>query len=139
MACGVVKLTYWLNLLEYDCWYKSKTITAWCMCVCSVNKSYLNLRDPMDCSPLPMGFSRQEYWSQLPFPSPGSLPKTGIKSESPTLASGFFTTDPPGKPNCMVQNGCNLHEMNTIFCFSTKISDVYIFSTWRYSPKFGII
>ena len=42
-------------------------------------------------APLSMGFSRQEYWSGLPFPSPGDLPKPGIELESPALAGGFFT------------------------------------------------
>ena len=46
-----------------------------------------------------MGFSRQEYWNGLPFPSPGHLPNPGIKPESPALAGGFFTTEPPGKPS----------------------------------------
>ena len=45
-----------------------------------------------------MGFSRQEYWSGLPFPSPEDLPNPGIESTSPALADGFFTTEPPGKP-----------------------------------------
>jgi len=44
-----------------------------------------------------MGLSRQEYWSGLPFPSPGDLPDPGIKLMSPALAGGFFTTVPPGK------------------------------------------
>ena len=44
-----------------------------------------------------MGFSRQEYWSELPFPSPGDLPDPGIELASPALAGGFFTTEPPGK------------------------------------------
>ena len=42
--------------------------------------------------PLFMGFSRQEYWSGLPFPSPGDLPDPEIEPASPALASGFFTT-----------------------------------------------
>ena len=46
--------------------------------------------------PLSMKFSRQEYWSGLPFPSPGDLPDSGIKSESPTLAGEFFTTESHG-------------------------------------------
>ena len=53
-------------------------------------------------APLFMGFPRQEYWSGLPFPSPGNLPKQGIEptsSAAPTLASGFFTTEPPRKPH----------------------------------------
>ena len=47
---------------------------------------------------LSMGFSRQEYWSGLPFPFPGDLPDPGIEPNSPALAGGFFTTEPPGKP-----------------------------------------
>ena len=45
-----------------------------------------------------MGFSKQEYWSGLPFPSPGDLPDPGIELESLVLAGGFFTAEPPGKP-----------------------------------------
>ena len=49
-------------------------------------------------APLSMGFLRQEYWSGLPFPSPGYLPDPGMEPESPALAGEFFTTEPPGKP-----------------------------------------
>ena len=42
-------------------------------------------------APLSMGFSRQEYWSRLPFPPPGDLPDPGIEPGSPILAGGFFT------------------------------------------------
>ena len=49
-------------------------------------------------APLSIGFSRQEYWSGLPFPSPGDLPDPGIEPASPALAGGFFTTEPPWKP-----------------------------------------
>ena len=48
--------------------------------------------------PLPMGFSRQEYWSGLPFPPPGDSPKPGIKPVSPVLTGRFFTTEQPGTP-----------------------------------------
>ena len=47
---------------------------------------------------LSMGFPRQEYWSGLPFPSPGDLPDPGIEPMSlvsPALAGGFFTPEPP--------------------------------------------
>ena len=44
-----------------------------------------------------MGFSRQEYWSGLPFPSPGDLPNRGIKPGSPTLEADALTSEPPGK------------------------------------------
>ena len=47
---------------------------------------------------LSTGFSRQESWSGLPFPSLGDLPDPGIKPASPALASGFFATEPPGRP-----------------------------------------
>ena len=53
-------------------------------------------------SPLSMEFSRQEYWSGSPSPSPGDLPDSEIKAapvESPALAGGFFTTEPPGRPS----------------------------------------
>ena len=45
-----------------------------------------------------MGFSTQEYWSGLPFPSPGDLPNPEIEPVSPALAGRLFTTEPPGKP-----------------------------------------
>ena len=54
-------------------------------------------------APLSMEFSRQEYCSELPFPSPRDLPDSGIKPVSPTLAGGFFTTEPPGKAIDMKQ------------------------------------
>jgi len=46
-----------------------------------------------------MGLHRQKYWSGLPFPSPRDLPNPEIKVASSALAGGFFTTEPPGKPN----------------------------------------
>ena len=49
-------------------------------------------------APPSLGFSRQEYWSGLPFPPPENLPDPEIKPVSPALAGGFFTTEPPGKP-----------------------------------------
>ena len=49
-------------------------------------------------APLSMGFSRQEYWRELPCPPLGDLSDPGIEPESPALANGFFTTEPPGKP-----------------------------------------
>ena len=58
--------------------------------------------DSMDCSeaPLSMGFSRQEFWSGLPFPSPGDLPNSGIEPASPAFAGEFFTAEPSPKPQC---------------------------------------
>ena len=45
-----------------------------------------------------MGFSRQEYWSGLPFPSPGDLPNPGIVPRSPALQADSLPAEPKGKP-----------------------------------------
>ena len=49
-------------------------------------------------APLSMGFSRQEYWSGLPFPSPGDLPDPGIKPGSLSFQTDSLASEPPGKP-----------------------------------------
>ena len=64
--------------------------------------------DPMDIAcraSLSMGFSRQEYWSWLPCPSPGDLPDSGIEPASlmsPALAGGFFTTSTTWEAHCII-------------------------------------
>ena len=60
----------------------------------------LSLCDPIaHQAPLSMGFSRQEYWSGLPFPSPGDLPDPGIETRSPLLKPDSLPSEPPGKPH----------------------------------------
>ena len=49
-------------------------------------------------APLSMGFSRQKYWSGLPFPSPGDLPDPGMEPRSPALQADTLTSEPPQKP-----------------------------------------
>ena len=49
-------------------------------------------------APLFLGFSRQEYWSELPFPSQGDLPDPGIEPRSPVLQADALLSEPPGKP-----------------------------------------
>ena len=69
-------------------------------CYCLVAKLCPTLLNPWTIAhqdPLSMRFPRQEYWSGLPFPSPGDLAKSGIEPTSPALAHRFFTTEPPGK------------------------------------------
>ena len=65
-----------------------------------VTQSYPTLCDPMDSglhqAPPSMGFSREEYWSGLPFPSPGNLPDLGIEPRSPALSTGTLPSEPPG-------------------------------------------
>ena len=58
-----------------------------------------------------VGFSRQEYWSGLPFPSPGVLPKPGIEPGSPTLQADVLPSEPPGNP---ATNSLTTH------CYSNK-------------------
>ena len=74
-----------------------------CVCVCAQSLSQVwhcvTLWTVAHLAPLSMVFSRQEYWSRFPFSPPGDLPNPGIKPASPALASRFFTTMPPGKPN----------------------------------------
>ena len=48
-------------------------------------------------APPSMGFSRQEYWRGLPFPSPGDLPNPGIEPGSPALQTDTLISEPPGK------------------------------------------
>ena len=72
--------------------------------VCPVAQLCLTLCDPWTVAYqalLSMEFSRQEYWSGLPFPPPGHLPNPRIEPTSlisPALIGGFLTTEPPGKP-----------------------------------------
>ena len=49
-------------------------------------------------APPSMGFSRQEYWSGLPFPSPGDFPDPGIEPGSPAFQADALTSEPAGKP-----------------------------------------
>ena len=66
-----------------------------------VAKSCPTLCNPMDCRPLGPsvhGILRQEYWSGLPFPSPGDLPDPGIKSGSSALQADSLPSELPGKP-----------------------------------------
>ena len=65
-----------------------------------VTQSCVNLYDSMDWSPqapLSMGFSRQEYWSGLPFPSSGDLPDPGMEPWSPEWQADSFPSEPPEK------------------------------------------
>ena len=83
-----IEITHVKKLLAYGkCW----------MCV-FIAQSCPTLCKPLDCSPS-TEFSKQEYWSGLPFPSPGDLPNWGIKPRSATLQTDSLSFEPPGKPN----------------------------------------
>ena len=66
-----------------------------------VSLPFVSNSDPMDVAcqgPPPMEFFRQEYWSGLPFASPGDLPNPGIQPGSPALQADSLPSEPPGKP-----------------------------------------
>ena len=68
-----------------------------CVYVCSVISDSATPWSAACQAPLSMEFSRQEYWSGLPFSPPGDLPDPEIKLMSPALTGRFFTTEPSGK------------------------------------------
>ena len=79
----------------------------------------------MDCTqqaPLYLGFSRQEYLSGLPFPSPGDLPNPGIRLASPALAGRFFTAEPPGKPYDSCHLALSLKDDRVLWSLSVEQS-----------------
>ena len=99
-----------------------KPIPVALSCAKSV-QSRLTLCDPVGCiarqAPLAMGFSRQEYWHGLPFPSPGDLPHPGIEPEplgSPALADRFFTMSTSWEACCFKQICFILSYHGTQFC-----------------------
>ena len=89
-------------------------------CCCSVtsvvSNSFATPRTVACQASLSKGFSQQEYWSGLPFHSPGALPGPRLKSKSPALAGRFSTTKPPGKPYTTFGN----HKSNLFFCLFLK-------------------
>ena len=68
---------------------------------CSVMSYCATPRTVARQAPLSTGFSRQEYWSGLPGPSPGALPDPGTEPTAPALAGGCFSTEPSGKPSIL--------------------------------------
>ena len=81
-------------------------------------------------APLSLGFSRQEYWSGLPFPPPGDLPNPEIEPASlvfSVLEGRFFTTEPHGKPNSNME-------------FDIKVMNaIYYLIIFRLSSNFNIL
>ena len=87
-----------MHFLQYD--FGSGTQEYWVSEVKSLSRVWLFVT-PWTVAyqaSLSMGFSTQEYWSGLPFPSPGDLPNPGIEPRSPTLEADALTCEPPGKP-----------------------------------------
>ena len=83
-------------------------------------------------APLSMERSRQEYCSVLPVPPPGDLPYPRMEPTSPALASGFLTTEPPGKPKQLLNNV--ICQKISEYCFPMCLSTI-----GRHSPFFEIL
>ena len=83
-------------------------------------------------APLSMGFSRQEYWSGLPFPSPGDLLDPGIEPGSPSLQADALTSEPPGKPRSGKWNVVNFRLILTVkgIWFRSYLNGLVAFSTF---------
>ena len=74
-----------------------------------------------------MGFSRKEYWSELPFPSPGDLPDPGIEPGSPTFQTDPLTSEPPGKPyKLLYLLYMKKLSLNINLVFRSNLSDLFI-------------
>ena len=88
-------------------------------------------------APPSMGFSRQEYWSGLPFPSPGNLPNPGIEPRSPALQADTLTSEPPGKPYSFriqtnffaVTKLFNFHGIFVLWCMQSYQWWIYFMKT----------
>ena len=80
----------------------------WCCLVAkSHGRSFCDTVGIARQAPLSMGFSRQEYWSQLPFASPGDLPNPGIEPTSPALANELLTHETTEKPTFQITSSQN--------------------------------
>ena len=77
-----------------------------------------------------MGFSRQEYWSGLPFPSPGHLPDPGIEPRSPALEADALTSEPPGKP--MTNLDCILKSRDIALPTNVSLAKAMVFPVVMY-------
>ena len=86
-----------------SCWLEATTVFSWLLVrkerkgSCSVVSDSVTPWTVAYQAPPSMGFSRQEYWSGLPFPSPGDLPDPGIEPGSPAFQADALTSEPPGQ------------------------------------------
>ena len=90
-------------------------------------------------APLSMGFSRQEYWSGLPFPPSGDLSDPGIEPVSPVspaFAGGFFTTELPGKPLLIVILCLFFYWLSVFFFLNYRHSFLYVLPVSSYTAPF---
>ena len=80
--------------------------------------SFVTLWTVAHQTPLPMEFSKQAYWSELPFPSPGDLPDQGIEPWSPALQADSLPSEPPEKPHISIITSIKLYFKDaTVFLY----------------------
>ena len=112
--------------------------------LCMLSRAWLNVTPwtVTHQASLSMEFLREEYWSELPFPSAGDLPNSGIKHVSlvsPALAGGFFTIVPPGKPFyflfCIFQIGAPVGCHCLLHCVKVKSESEVAQSHPTYSDR----
>ena len=75
-------------------------------------------------APLSMEYSRQEYWSGLPFPTPGDLPDPGIEPRSPALQADALPSEPQGSP-AKIDNTCIIETKGQQRCLSLLLEDFF--------------
>ena len=125
------------NIMHIGFWLSQLFLKFWQIVVVLVTMSY-SFETPWTVAHQLPGFSREEYWSGWPFPSPGDLPYPGIEPISPALAGGCFTTEPPGKPFgnllysftcCLEQHGWTLSTL----CWVRQVRQGKIRTVWYHS------
>ena len=94
---------FFFKIFLWNKYHQTSLLIAAVLFSCSVvSRSFATPWTVTDQAPLSMGFSRQEYWTGLPFPSPGKLLDPVIEPTSSKLASRFFTNKPPGNPHSLL-------------------------------------
>ena len=86
-----------LGGMHESSWHRSKVPKAFPLLSLSASRSVMS-DSATPWTTQSMGFSRPEYWSGQPFPSPGDLPNPGIELGSPALQADSLPAEPPGKP-----------------------------------------
>ena len=105
-----------MKLLPRD----KKSVPSCAPCVCLHARLCLTLCDPIDCSLpgwllCPWDFPGKNTGMGLPCPSAGDIPDPGIETFSPSLAGGFFTIEPPGKPHCTPSMNINFRQKRELW------------------------
>ena len=119
-------------------WMKSTLAMLTCVIVLShsVMSDFLTPWTVARQAPPSMGFSRQEYWSGLPYPPLGDLPNPGIEHRSPTLQVDSLPSKPPGKPTLTYQSHNDAKRTSK----GKKCIDSQMLTrTWRIYVLFNII